>query len=134
MSFADRNLINTNGPGCRQAHPLNLLLHVQLIEIFHRAVVQAFHLGHGLVRHIPAQLAHLHGKALRIARIVSQPVKMFYMHAVAPRTTDPPAFELQVDSPSGNRAIAHPQELPVVTTSAAVTTVRTDGCCFRLLS
>ena len=26
-------------------------------------MVQAFHLGNSLVRHIPAQLAHMHGKA-----------------------------------------------------------------------
>ena len=39
MSFADGDLINTDGPGCRQARQVNLLLHVQLIEIFHRAVV-----------------------------------------------------------------------------------------------
>jgi len=96
--------------------------------------VQAFHLGHRLVRHIPAQLAHLQGKALRITRIVGQPVKMLYMHAVAPRTTDPPAFELQIDAPSGHRQIADPQELLVVTPAAAVATTRTDGCFFRLLS
>ena len=134
MSFADGDLINTDGPGCRQARQVNLLLHVQLIEIFHRAVVQAFHLGNSLVRHIPAQLAHMHGKALRIARVVCQPVKMFYMHAAAPRTSDTPAFELQVDSPSGNRQVSYPQHLLVVTPAAALTTVTTDGCFFRRLS
>ena len=102
MSFADGDLINTDGPGCWHARQLNLLLHVQLIEVFHRAVVQAFPLGDSLVRHVPAQLAHLHGKALRIARVLCQPVKMFYLHAAAPPATDTPAFELQVDSPSGN--------------------------------
>ena len=123
-----------NARGCRQARQVNLLLHVQLIEIFHRAVVQAFHLGNSLVRHIPAQLAHMHGKALRIARVVCQPVKMFYMHAAAPRTSDTPAFELQVDSPSGNRQVSYPQHLLVVTPAAALTTVTTDGCFFRRLS
>ena len=67
-------------PGCRQARQVNLLLHVQLIEIFHRAVVQAFHLGNSLVRHIPAQLAHMHGKALRIAR-VCLPASQDVLHA-----------------------------------------------------
>ncbi|MGB5717410.1 MAG: hypothetical protein WBN81_09980 [Gammaproteobacteria bacterium] len=28
-----------------QSRQVNLLLHVELVEIFHRAVVQAFHLG-----------------------------------------------------------------------------------------
>jgi len=113
---------------------VNLLLHFELVEIFHRAVVQALHLGNGLVRHIPAQLAYMHGKALGIARVLCQPVKMLYMHAAAPRAIDTPAFKLQVDPPSGNREIAYPQDLLVVTPPAAVTTVRTDGCFFRLLS
>ena len=123
MPFADGDLINTDGPGCGQPRQVNLLLHVELVEIFHRAVVQAFHLGDGLVRHIPAQLAHMQGKALRIARVLCQPVKMFYMHAVAPRTTNPPAFELQVDSPSGHREITYPQGLFVVTPPAPVPTM-----------
>ena len=59
---------------------------------------------------------------------------MFYMHAGAPRTTDTPAFELQVDAPSGNREVSYPQHLLVVTPPAPLTTVRTDGCFFRLAS
>ena len=102
VSFTNRNLINADGPRCRQPRRLNLPVHVALIEIFHRAVVQAFHLGDRLVRHISAQLAYMHGKPLRIARVFCQPVKMFYVHAAALRTTDAPTFELQVDSPSGN--------------------------------
>jgi hypothetical protein len=134
MSFADGDLINTDGPGCGQSCQINLLLHVELIEIFHRAVVQVFHLGDSLVRHIPAQLAHMHGKALGMARVLCQPVKVFYVHAIAPRTTNTPALKLQVNSPSGNREVSYSQNLLVVTPSAAVTTVRTDSCFFRLLS
>ncbi len=134
MPFADGDLINADGPGCGQSRQVNLLLHVALIEIFHRAVVQAFHLGNGLVRHVPAQLAHLQGKALGIAGVLCQPVKVFYMHAAAPRAVDTPAFERQVDAPAGNREIPDPQDLLVVTPPAAVTTVRTDGCFFRRLS
>ena len=59
---------------------------------------------------------------------------MFYMHAAAPRAVDTPAFELQVDPPSGNREIPDPQDLLVVTSPAPVPTVRTEGCFFRLLS
>jgi len=76
----------------------------------------------------------MHGKALGIARILRQPVKMLYMHAAAPRAVDAPAFELQVDPPSGNREITYSQDAFVVTPPAAVTTVGTDGCFFRLLS
>ncbi len=57
LSFANGDFINTDGSGCWQARQIYLLLHVLAIEIFHRAVVQAFHLGDGLVRHIPTQLA-----------------------------------------------------------------------------
>ncbi len=35
------------------APPVDLLLHVELIQVLHRSVVQTFHLGHRLVRHIP---------------------------------------------------------------------------------
>jgi len=134
MPFADGDLINANSPRGRLSCQLDLFLHVKLVEIFHRAVVQAFHLSDTLVRHISAQLAHMHSEALRIARIFCQPVKMFYMHAVTPWTTNPPAFELQIDPPSGNREIAYAKRLLVVTTPAAMTTVQTNGCFFRLLS
>ena len=59
---------------------------------------------------------------------------MLYMHAAAPRTVDTPAFELQVDPPSGNREITDLQDPFVVTPPAAVSTVRTDGCFFLRLS
>jgi hypothetical protein len=97
--------------------------------------VQALHLGDSFVRHITAQLTHLHGKALRIARVLRQPVQMLYMHAAAPRAVDMPAVKLQfVDPPASNREIPHLQDSFVVTSPAAVTTVRTEGCFFRLLS
>jgi len=76
----------------------------------------------------------MHGKALGIARVLRQPVKMLYMHAAAPRAVDTPAFELQVDAPAGNREITYPQDPFVVTSPAAVSTVRTGGCFFLRLS
>ncbi len=54
------------------------------------------------------------------------------MHAVKPWTTNPPAFELQIDAPSGNREIAHAKSLWVVTTPAAMSTMHSIGCFFRL--
>ena len=134
MPLANGDLINTDGPGCRQSRQVNLLLHVELVEIFHRAMVQALHLGNSLVRHVPAQFAYMHGKALGIARIICQPVKILYMHAATPRAIDTPAFKLQVDPPTGNREIPYPQDLLFVTSPAAVSTARTDRGFFRLLS
>ncbi len=61
-------------------------------------------------------------------------VSVFYMHAITPRTVDPPAFELQVDSPAGNREIAYPQEPLIVAPPVPVSTVKTEGRFFRLLS
>jgi len=49
-------------------------------------------------------LNNMHGKALGIARVLCQLVKMFYIHAAEPRAVDTPAFELQVDPPVGNAA------------------------------
>jgi len=95
--------------------------------------VQTFHLSHGLVRHIPTQMAHMQCKALRIARILCQPVKVLYMHAVTPRATDTPAFKLQVDPPAGNREVACPHDFLVVTPPASISTVTTQSCFFRLL-
>jgi len=56
------------------------------------------------------------------------------MHAAAPPTVDTPALELQVDPPAGNREITDPQDPFVVTPPALLSTARTDGCFFRLLS
>ena len=56
------------------------------------------------------------------------------MHAAAPRAIDSPAIELQVDPPAGNREITYPQVPFVVTSPAAVSTVRADGCFFLRLS
>jgi hypothetical protein len=49
------------------------------------------------------------------------------VHATAPRTTDPPAFKLQVNAPSGHRQVSDPKHLLVVTPSTAPTTVTADG-------
>lgn len=70
VPFADGDIINTDSSGCRQSCQINLLLHVELIKIFHCAVVQAFHLGYRLIRHAPAQRAHVYGKALCITRVL----------------------------------------------------------------
>jgi len=66
-----------------------LLAHVKLVELFDGAVVQAIEFGNCLVRHVAAELAHMQGKALRIARVAGQPVEAFYMHAAAPRAVPP---------------------------------------------
>lgn len=76
----------------------------------------------------------MHGKMLCVARVLGQPVQMFYMHAATPRAVDTPAFELQVDPPSHHREVSYLQQLLVVTSSTALTTVTTHRCFFLRLS
>ena len=74
----------------------------------------------------PGTVAHMHGKALRIASgcLPAQPESdVLHENAAAPRTSDTPAFELQVDSPSRQpTGRSYPQHLLVVTPAAALTT------------
>ena len=56
---------------------------------------------------------------------------MFYMHPVTPWTPDPPAFELQIQTPARDREVSDLQDFLVVPPSAPGPTVRTDGGFFR---
>ncbi len=120
VAFTDGDLVDTDGTRGGHAGTLQLLLHVQLVEVLHRAMVQALHLGDYLIRHVAAQLAHMQGKALGVARILCQPIEVLYMHAIAPRTVDTPALELQVDAQPSHREIAHTAGAFIVTASTAV--------------
>lgn len=113
--------------GTGRPAPLHLLLQVELVELLDRAVVQALQLGHRLVRHVAAQLAHMQGNALGVARVLGQPIEMLYVHASAPRTVDAPALELQVNPPVSHREIAHPLGALVVAVATAMTAVGTHG-------
>lgn len=50
----------------------------RVISLFNTAVSPPRD-GHG-----PAQVAHMQGEALRVARVLRQPAQPFYMHAAAP--------------------------------------------------
>lgn len=116
-------------PMARRHGPL--LLHVELIEILHRAREQTLHFGHRLVRHVAAQLAHMQRKALDVASVLGPSIEMFYMHATAPRTVGAPTLELQVNPPVGHREIAYPLSPLAVTAAATLPAAGTDGCFFR---
>ncbi len=131
VALADGDLIDADGAWGRHAGLGHLLLHVELVELLHRAVVQALHLGHRLVRHVAAQLAHMQRKALGVARVLGQPIEMFYMHATAPRAVDAPALKLQVNAPVGHREIAYPLSPLVVTAAATMAAVGADSGFFR---
>ena len=106
MALADRNLIDSDGAWRWKPGAFNLALHVELVQVLHRAVVKTFHLGYRLVGHVTAELAHMHRIASCIARVLCQPIQTLYMHAVTHRALDPPPLKLQVDAPARYRQIS----------------------------
>ncbi len=109
----------------------HLLPHVDLVEVLHRAVVQALQLGHRLVRHLPAERADVHRVPLREARVLRQPVEPLYVHATAPSTVDAPALELDVDPPPGHREVASAVRPLVVTAPRAQAALSASRSFFR---
>ena len=73
-------------------------------------------------------------KTLGVARVVRQPVQVFYMHTAAPRTVDAPTLVFQIDPPACQRQVADPAHLLVIAPPAPLPTVRAHSCFFRLLS
>lgn len=134
VTLADGDLVDADGPRRGKPGLRDLLLHVDLVEILHRAVVKALQLGHRLVRHLVAERAHVHGEALGVARVLRQPVEPLYVHAAAPRAVDPPALALEVDPPAGHREVAGPAGPLVVAAATAVTALRAHGGFFPLRS
>ena len=134
VALADGDLVDADGPRHREPGLRDLLLHVDLIEVLHRAVVKALQLGHPLVRHLATERTHVHGEALGVTRVVRQPVEPLYVHAAAPRAVDPPALKLEVDPPAGHREVAGPAGPLVVAAAAAVTALQACGGFFRLRS
>ena len=73
-------------------------------------------------------------KTLGVARVVRQPVQVFYMQTAAPRTVDAPTLVFQRDPPACQRQVADPAHLLVIAPPAPLPTVRANSCFFRLLS
>ena len=117
--------------GARYAGALDLLAHVDLVEVLHRAVVQALELGHRLVGHLPAERAHVHREPLREARVLRQPVEALYVHAAAPPAVDAPPLELHPDPPAGHREVASAAGPLVVPAPAPATTLPATRSFFR---
>ena len=107
VPFPDGDLVHADRPRRRRARAGQLLLHVELVEVLHRAVVQMLDLGHRLVGHVATELADVKREALRVARILRQPVELLYEHGAAPRAPHAPALELEVDAPVGGTNVAH---------------------------
>ena len=71
-------------------------------------------------------------KTLGVARVVRQPVQVFYMQTAAPRTVDAPTLVFQIDPPACQRQVADPAHLLVIAPPAPLPTVRAHSCFFRL--
>jgi hypothetical protein len=83
------------------------------------------------IGHFTTQLAHMHGKALRVARILRQPVQSFYVHALTLRTIDPPLLKFQMHTVTGHGEIANTPSRFVIAPLIASAAPRTDGSFFR---
>lgn len=99
VTLADRDLVNTDHAGRWHPCPSDLLPHVDLVEVLDRAVMQPLDLADGFVGHLSAQGSYVHREALRVARVLCQPVETLYEHSTAPGAVHPPALELEVDAP-----------------------------------
>jgi hypothetical protein len=88
-------------------------------------------LGHRLVGHVATELADVKGEALRVARILRQPVKLFYEHGAAPWAPHAPALELEGDTPVGGPKVADVDGALVIATSAPMAAARAPRRFFR---
>jgi hypothetical protein len=59
-------------------------------------------------------------KALCVARVIRQPVKLLYAHGTALRTVDTPSVEFQEDAEISHRQIPYSIAAAVIASPAAV--------------
>lgn len=131
MPLANGDLVYADRPRRRRARAGQLLLHVELVEVFHRAVVQMLDLGHRFVGHVATEPAHVMREVLRVARILRQPVELLYEHGAAPRAPHAPALEHEVDTPVGGTDIADADRALVVAASTTMAAARAASRFFR---
>ena len=131
MPFPNGDFVHANRSGRRRARAGQLLLHVELVEVLHRAVVEMLDLGHRLVGHVATKPSDVKREALRVARVLRQPVELLYEHGAAPRAPHAPALELEVYPPVGDANVADPHAALVIAASATMTAARAARCFFR---
>ena len=106
VPLPDSNLVHADRPRCGQARTGDLPRHVDRVEVFDPAVVEALRLGHRRVGHLAEKCAHMHREALSKARVLGQPVAALYVHAAASRAVDAPVLELDVDTEPASQEVA----------------------------
>jgi len=105
--------------------------HVLYVQVLDRMLVQVQQLGHGLVRHVPAQGADLVGEPLRIAGILGQPVQPLPPHPLTARARHAPLLKRHVGAPARGIRIPHPACGVVVEGAVPHPTAGAPGRFFR---
>ena len=123
MARPDGELVHANRPRRGQAGTGHLLLHVDCVEGLDGAVVDPLRLGNRRVGHLAAARAHMHREALSETRVRRQPVQACDKHAVTPRASDPPAFELDVETKPTSREVARSAGALVIPAATTVPTL-----------
>lgn len=113
-ALLDRQFIHADDPRGWRRRLGQPRLHVLYVQVLDRVLMQVPQLGHGLVRHGPAQDADLLGEPLRIARILRHPIQPLHLHPSTARAGHPPLLNCQVDAPARRIGIPHPARRAVV--------------------
>src|SRR3974390_3066649 len=114
MALADRNLVDADHLRTRHPHPLELGLHVLLVQHLDRVPVQRQLLRHVRNRRLPAAAPDKIGEAFGVERIVGQKVEPLPLHLAAVAAIETPHLQLQEYPRVPARQIAHPTDLAVV--------------------
>ena len=130
MPGSDREFVDANDLGAGAASPVELLLHVQLVEVLDGVPVEVPVLGNILHRSDATVATDPDGEALSEVRVVGQPVEVFAFHGLALATENASDRELQVDAAATAIEVTDPSRGSIVEGSMAEAADAT-ACFFR---
>jgi hypothetical protein len=130
MPFADRDLVDANGLGSRCTSPLELGLHVLLVQCLDRIPVQMHLFGNFLDARRATAPTHVVRKALCIERIVGQQRQPLTLHRRTRLASNPAYFHVQVN-PEGSAG-----QIPYLPTASVIEAAmgRPAGAAARLFA
>ena len=114
VTFANRNLVDSNHLRPRGPNPPELLPHILLLQGLDRLPIQVQFLGHILKGRTSATTAHIKGKSFRIKGSFRQPFQAFRLHHMANSARHAPDFHIQVDAHVPTGKVPNPTDFPVV--------------------
>ena len=106
--------------------PPKLLLHVLLVQRFHRMPIQLEFLRHILDRHRPTLPPYINPKPLRVKGIGRNPTQSLLLHLPTLPTIDPSNLHLYINPGIPTGQIPYPTCLLVVVTPVNRTTTTTN--------